>query len=64
MRWLKHHSQLSAQLGDAVIVGTSSTTHLEDNLADLEKGPLPGDVAEAVEAAWPMVKGVAPKYWH
>lgn len=64
MRWLKHHSQMSEELGDAVIVGASSTKHLEENLADLEKGPLPEDVAEAVEAAWPIVKGVAPKYWH
>ena len=55
---------MSEQLGDAIIVGASSTTHLENNLTDLEKGPLPGDVAEAVEAVWPLVKDVAPKYWH
>lgn len=64
MRWLKHHSQLSEDLGDGIIVGASSTRHLEENLTDLEKGPLPDDVVQAVESAWPLVKGVAQKYWH
>lgn len=64
LRWLKHHSQLRAELDDAIIVGASSTKHLEQNLADLEKGPLPEEVVQAVEAAWLRVKAVAPKYWH
>jgi aflatoxin B1 aldehyde reductase len=64
MRWLKHHSELKGDLGDAIIVGASSLKHLEDNLSDLEKGPLPDDVVEVVEKAWPIVKGVAPNYWH
>jgi aryl-alcohol dehydrogenase-like predicted oxidoreductase len=37
LRWLKHHSMLKQELGDAVIVGASSVKHLEDNLLDLEK---------------------------
>lgn len=64
LRWLKHHSQLRAALGDAILVGASSAKHLEENLADLQKGPLPEEVVQTVEAAWPQVKGVAPKYWH
>jgi aflatoxin B1 aldehyde reductase len=64
LRWVEHHSQMKKELGDAIIVGASSTRHLEENLADLEKGPLPEDVVEALEAAWLKVKGVAPKYWH
>jgi aflatoxin B1 aldehyde reductase len=64
LRWLKHHSELKQELGDAVIVGASSVNHLEVNLVDLEKGALPENVVEAVEKAWPVVKGVAPKYWH
>lgn len=64
LRWVEHHSQLQAKLDDAIIVGASSARHLEENLADLEKGVLPDDVVEAVEAAWMKVKAIAPKYWH
>lgn len=64
LRWLKHHSELKQALNDAIIVGASSTKHLEQNLTDLEKGPLPDDVVEAVENAWLKAKAVAPKYWH
>ncbi|KAL2827341.1 Aldo/keto reductase [Aspergillus cavernicola] len=64
LRWLKHHSQLRQELGDAIIVGASSVSHIRDNLNDLEKGPLPDDIVKIVEEAWPDVKGSAPKYWH
>lgn len=64
LRWLEHHSQMRREFDDATIVGASSTKHLEQNLADLEKGPLPEDVIQALETAWLGVKAVAPKYWH
>jgi aflatoxin B1 aldehyde reductase len=64
MRWLKHHSQLAAALGDSIIIGASSASHLTQNLKHLERGPLAEDVVTAVEEAWLCVKGVAPKYWH
>ncbi|GKZ23201.1 hypothetical protein AbraIFM66951_000711 [Aspergillus brasiliensis] len=64
MRWLKHHSELSAQRDDAIIIGASSVHHLEQNLKDLESGPLPDDVVATVEKAWLLAKGQAPKYWH
>ncbi len=64
LRWIEHHSQLKSELNDAIIVGASSTKHLEGNLADLEKDPLPEDVVEALDVAWMKVKAVAPKYWH
>jgi aflatoxin B1 aldehyde reductase len=64
LRWLEHHSELKREYDDAIIIGASSIEHLETNLADLEKGPLPEDVVEAVNAAWLRAKVVAPKYWH
>ena len=64
LRWLEHHSLMRKDLGDAIIVGASSTKHLEENLRDLEKGPLPEDVVKAVDDAWLKVKAIAPKYWH
>jgi aflatoxin B1 aldehyde reductase len=64
LRWLEHHSQLKKDFGDAIIVGASSVEHLEDNLVDLEKGPLPEEVIKVVNEVWPLVKGVAPNYYH
>lgn len=64
LRWVEHHSQLNPDLNDALIVGASSTKHLEGNLVDLEKGSLPADVVEALEIAWLKVKAIAPRYWH
>ncbi|KAJ9666736.1 hypothetical protein H2201_003140 [Coniosporium apollinis] len=64
LRWLEHHSQMKKELNNAIIIGASSTKHLEENLADLEKGPLLEDVVQALETAWLKVKAVAPKYWH
>ena len=39
-----------------------SVGHLESNLADFEKGPLPEDVVETLDEAWLSVKGVSPPY--
>ena len=64
LRWMSHHSLLKRDHGDAIIIGASSTKYLENNLADLEKGPLPEDVIEALENAWLKTKGVAQPYFH
>ncbi|KAK6498441.1 Aflatoxin B1 aldehyde reductase member 2 [Arthrobotrys musiformis] len=64
LRWLTHHSILKKEFGDAVIVGASGEKHLKENLADLEKGPLPEDVVEAIEEGWATVRGVPFKYFH
>ena len=42
----------------------TSTRHIEENLTDLEKGPLPDDVVEALDEAWKKVKGITGRYWH
>lgn len=47
LRWIEHHSELSRERGDNVLIGASSVAHLEQNLADLEKGPLPDDGASS-----------------
>lgn len=64
LRWLSHHSQLSKDKGDKIIIGASSLKQLEQNLEDLNKGPLPEDVVEAMEQAWVVYKAVVPKYFH
>jgi aflatoxin B1 aldehyde reductase len=63
-RWMTHHSQLKSSLNDAVLVGASSPGRLEENLIDLEKGPLPDDVIEALDAGWQIARRVQFKYWH
>lgn len=64
LRWLAHHSQMKKDLGDAVIVGASSTKHLEENLIALEQGPLPQEVIEAIDAGWARIRGPPLKFWH
>ncbi|GAA6022527.1 hypothetical protein JCM11491_005589, partial [Sporobolomyces phaffii] len=61
LRWISHHSLLSRDRGDAVLIGASSVQHLESNLDDLEKGPLPERVVQVLDEAWELVKPVATK---
>ncbi|KAI3322786.1 aldo/keto reductase [Xylariaceae sp. AK1471] len=63
LRWLVHHSELRQERSDAIIVGAGSIKNLESNLTDLEKGPLPKEAVEALDAAWLVCKAHAPKYW-
>lgn len=34
------------------------------NLVDLEKGPLPESMVQALDEAWDVVKGHVKDYWH
>lgn len=61
LRWLKHHSGLGPS--DGIVVGASSLKHLEDNLEDIEKGPLPKQVLDAIDGAWEHVKVACPPYY-
>lgn len=65
-RWLTHHSALDIKDGgnDGIIIGVSSQKHLEDNLKDLEKGPLPEEVVQALDQAWLITKPTTTNYWH
>lgn len=64
LRWINWHSALKPEHGDAIIIGASSTKHIEENLANLEKGPLPDSVVKAIEEAWKIVGGDNFVYWH
>lgn len=64
LRWVNHHSMMKREEGDAIIIGASSVKHLEDNLNDLEKGPLPEEVVKSLDEAWAVVKPEVHKYWH
>ena len=62
LRWLAHHSLLGGEKGDAISMGASSAAHLESNLVDLEKGPLPDEVVGALDRGWERVRGSSWKY--
>ncbi|PYI06851.1 aflatoxin B1-aldehyde reductase GliO-like protein [Aspergillus sclerotiicarbonarius CBS 121057] len=65
-RWIRHHSALNIKDNgrDGIIVGVSSLAQLENNLKDIQKGPLPEEVVEALDKAWLVTKPSAPNYWH
>ncbi|PTB63656.1 Aldo/keto reductase [Trichoderma citrinoviride] len=50
LRWTAYHGVLSAEHGDAIIVGASSVAQLNENLDILEQGPLPQELVDAVNA--------------
>ncbi|KAF7440760.1 hypothetical protein PC9H_001108 [Pleurotus ostreatus] len=64
LRWVSNHSLMKREHGDAILIGASSLKHIEQNLVDLEKGPLPEDVVKALDDAWFTVKPYATKYFH
>ncbi|KAJ7477259.1 Aldo/keto reductase [Mycena galericulata] len=64
LRWVSHHSLMRREHGDSVLIGASSLNHIEQNLLDLEKGPLPDDVVKALDEAWASVKAQASPYYH
>ncbi|KAL7955680.1 NADP-dependent oxidoreductase domain-containing protein [Trichoderma compactum] len=64
LRWMTNHSELGPGYPDAVLIGASSATHIEQNILDLEKAPLPEDVITALNKAWELVRPSAGKYWH
>lgn len=66
LRWMTHHSELNIKDGgrDGVIIGVSSEAQLEGNLKDLEKGPLPDEVVQALDEAWLVAKATTANYWH
>lgn len=50
LRWLAFHSKLGPQ--DAIIFGSSKMYQLKQNAAAFGKGPLPGEVVEALNGIW------------
>lgn len=63
LRWASHHSSMKRECGDAVIIGASSAAQLDENLTNLEKGPLPEEMVQAFDQGWAIVKGVCGPYF-
>lgn len=62
LRWLEYHSELKAENGDGIIIGSSRPSQLEKNLTSVEHGPLPESVVKAFDEAWELCKESAPPY--
>lgn len=51
-RWCVHHSKLKVLDGnDGIVIGVSSLSQLKDNLDHVEKGALPEEMVEVLDAA-------------
>lgn len=59
-RWVKYSSPLSAEHGDAVIIGSRNLEQLKETLDGLKAGPLPAKSLERIEAIWKTVEHEAP----
>ncbi|KAF9346114.1 hypothetical protein BGX34_004166 [Mortierella sp. NVP85] len=60
LRWMKHHSGLESK--DGIIIGVSSLKHMEQNMIDLDKGPLPQAMIDAFDQAWDYVMPASRHY--
>jgi aflatoxin B1 aldehyde reductase len=62
-RWLVHHSAINVNKGDGIILGVSKLEHLDSNMDALEKGPLDGEVLEALEKVHRIAKVDEKPFW-
>lgn len=62
-RWLAFHSMLRGERGDAILIGASRLSHLQQNLAAVKAGPLPEELAGAFDRAWEITRGDSPEYF-
>lgn len=62
-RWLGYHSKLDSARGDAIIIGASRLSQLEQNITAVEKGALPDEIVQAFEKAWAISKADSPEYF-
>jgi aflatoxin B1 aldehyde reductase len=57
LRWTAYHSVLEPDLGDAIVIAASSVTQLHSNLEYIKQGPLPSEVAEAMDKIYSEIAG-------
>lgn len=57
LRWSAYHGVLDGSRGDSIVLGTSSVEQLEQNLESIEQGPLPDEVAAALDGVFAETAG-------
>jgi aflatoxin B1 aldehyde reductase len=63
LRWTAFHSALDGKYGDGVIFAVSKMEQLHNTLDALEAGPLPAELAEALDAVYGSLGGAGPNYY-
>ena len=64
MRWMQHHSMMSSDYNDGIILGQSSIKHFDENIKALEnKEKLPQNIVDAFDEAWNVCKQDVPLYF-
>ena len=56
MSWLVNHSRLEASLGDGIILGASSITHLQQNMVACAQAPLAQPLLDILDRGWEVIK--------
>jgi aflatoxin B1 aldehyde reductase len=56
MSWLVNHSLMDPGYGDGIILGASSPTHLEQNMAACARGPLTQPILDILDRGWEIIK--------
>ena len=54
--WLIHHSKLSSELGDGIILGASKIPQLVENLAALNQPALDQSIVDILDQGWQAIK--------
>ena len=62
-RWLYHHSRLSGEHGDCVVVGSSRLEQLTTNLDYTNKPGLEKPIVQFFNDWWKSTKHMCPKYF-
>jgi len=63
LRWTAYHSKIDHSKGDGIIIGATTRSQMNENLLAFERGPLPGDVVEALDQEWKKTKPFVQTYW-
>ena len=63
LQWLQHHSELSSEFADSIILGASKPTHLQANLKACEQGELPTTIVDILDQGWEIVRPNCIKYF-
>ena len=53
---------MKAEYGDAIIIGASRVAQLEENLTNLDKGPLPEEMVKAFDDGWAIAMSASTRY--
>jgi aryl-alcohol dehydrogenase-like predicted oxidoreductase len=54
--WLINHSNLSAELGDGIILSVSKVSQLTDNLSAFNQGPLNASILKVLDRGWEVIR--------